>query len=648
MLFLRLCCRSSWVLVGLLGAACAQNFDRDGDRLVPRLLGIREDTAAVGKPVHFVGKDFIQPSEGWVDVHWRGNYIPDEGAPQAVDLTVPLLAASSTELVWPHFGLDRIPLHPTCERGGVCSPGTFEGEVFAVNRPYGDKPIKQPSSTNLKLQDNERFKVDRSIVVTEFRPFDDEEDWIADCSLPAKDAIGGLSYVFGIETVGFEADEIEYFIAGGGLQQGSRLSQEDFSLRYEPAAGSTDSHKLLLTLAPVPEFANLGYKMTIVVNARSGDRSYQLAYPFMVRKQVSYFPEGGAQIAEIYPPEPVDGCISGSGVGLQYTYTEAESVTRASTVIDAWAEGWQENYQSAFNQSFGESETRGSASSRTDSTTTTDARTDGGFDSGQEFANLSSGWSLQDASNFSLGTGGSNSAVSALSNALGRDAGFDKVNELAKIMQSAKQEVSQNQGVITSENTSTGAGRMGQIQQNGGAGASAAAGQNWAEMTSNSVGGADTTSQHRNRSENYANTFAESESVGRNFTDIASTAFTYSSSRLNSESYSVPIPGGFYGRKYRQQTRYVVRAALVLHDLCGNRSLLNTIAMDRYDWQPEIAVAPMTSSCTVPSCLPAAQCLIGPCDGNYGTSAEQRRSRNPLCERIQSSLQQSDLIRSPQ
>ena len=616
-------------------AGCA-NSKNASDIATPTVTQIRQPAAAVGTRVQFVGTDFIDPSEGWVDILWQGQFIRDDGGSEDVDLVVPLFATTPNEVVWENFGLNRIPFGE-CAKGGRCSTGIFKGTVSAVNRSF--EGGKSARSSGLDVGNtNKPFTVAPSLVVREFRPFDEEKRWIANCALPATDTIGGLSYVLGVEAVGFDFNAVDYFIAGGGVEQDGQIRKDDVTISYQSSSAAGRRHQILLRLAPVPDMLPFGYKTTVLINAHSGNNTYQLSYPFMVRKQVTWFPEG-RKVAEILPPERVGGCINGGLSGVSVTYTDAESVTKQVSTSSTTATNWQDVYSTAYSQAFSDSLSSGRSEAVSDGTTTTDARTDSGFNSGQEFSNISSGWSLVDSLGNSRNSNAGSSVMSEISNLLRNESGM-KPNDLFTAIQHAQQDTSQDQGFVSGQDTGTSGGRVVNVGSNGAAGAGLSSGEAWSEMTGTAVSNAVTTGQHLARTSSYSDSLSQSEATSRGFAEAQSTGLSFSSSVLTSDSRTWNIPGGMYGQKFRQATRYVTAVSIVMHDLCGNRAKANSVFIDSWEWSADISwdQVPPGGRCDVLDCMPPAECLMkglpgnGSCDGKYPPADKQ--PKNATCQAI--------------
>jgi len=113
-------------------------------------------------------------------------------------------------------------------------------------------------------------------------------------------------------------------------------------------------------------------------------------------------------------------------------------------------------------------------------------------------------------------------------------------------------------------------------------------------------------------SESVALTEQNEESITNAITQTVTTSTTQTT-LLGFNGYLLPNQ---YGVFYRQTTRLIRRAQVIAMDLCGNETVVGEFVMNDFTWAPDLA---MGAECPPfpPSALPAADCLISPCDGAY-------------------------------
>ncbi|MEE2644403.1 MAG: hypothetical protein VYD19_05670, partial [Myxococcota bacterium] len=87
-----------------------------------------------------------------------------------------------------------------------------------------------------------------------------------------------------------------------------------------------------------------------------------------------------------------------------------------------------------------------------------------------------------------------------------------------------------------------------------------------------------------------------------------------SSSSSSTQSYTGFIPQGRFGIFYRQTTRWVRRAEVRSYDLCGVAQHVGELQFNEYTWAPDLAIGDSCDELPPPAKLPAAACLIPPCN----------------------------------
>lgn len=347
---------------------------------------------------------------------------------------------------------------------------------------------------------------------------------------------------------------------------------------------------------------------------------------------------GESELAEVYEPVPVTGCIPGS-VGNNVQYSESSSETRQNSVSINVSNSWSDSMSSSLSETNSEginvSETQGTVSSSSISTSETqsDSYSVGNTNSNSSNIayNSSDGetwsWNIVDSStqgNSSTDTSGSSTGVNG-----SVTTGFSGEGSLPFLAKaSGKVEVSA--GVNASWNNSTsntdsnsntnsrGYTTSGTSQN----GRSFGSTQN--ESRSHSLTGtyvlsssasnviSDSTSLSSGRVWNMSASRSSGQVVTEGNSQSIAETIVNSSSSSTTFSYSGYIPRGRFGTFFRQTTRYVKLSEIIAYDLDGFPSHAGYLMMNTWAWAPELSIG---SSCeeAMQTQLPQSECFIPPC-----------------------------------
>ncbi len=624
----RTSCRFLGALL-LLGGCAAPLPPADGaagNAEAPIIAALSTNQAAVGDEVRLSGSGFPSLNDGWVDVTFSGTFQPDGGGPtEPVDLTIPLQADSSGDLVWQSFGAYRVPFSQTGDQIGV-----FHGTVSAKNRYFDGRSLSTPAGEELPLT----FTVQPSLVVKDFRA--EDTTWVADCAVPAANAINLVPYGMRVAAVGFEPYDFEYFISEGLIVDGN-VAQGVTHIRY-PTEPGENQHATLMQFAPVP--ANVdGYAVGIRVRAEGLDGvTREITYPFTVRRPLQVYFTGPEKIAKIYPPEPVSGCIPGGPSSVEVAYSESHSETRSRSIQHTVNQGWENTYTQQTTAMNGGSTMEGDTSTRSSNVTQTDTRSSGldtnttnsfsATDGRTRVNNIqftqsdsnSYGWSVNDTTSTQLSQESGLNVETGASGTVGGSilvadasatAHLNVANEAKTGFVNGSEQAQGSNGSQMVDKTSSSGATNGQTQAQTEAQARAE-GHHWDLTQSyaeqNGYSDAQTFQQGRSWSEAESQSQAIAATMGTSDTELLSVSTTDSHS-LNTTAH---VWAGQYGVWYRQTTRLVRQADLVAYDLCGNAAKVGTMSLDDWAWAPDLALG---SSCPPPSNLPPAECRISPCSG---------------------------------
>lgn len=313
---------------------------------VPSIAAISTTAAAVGDEIVFTGGGFIDHSRGWVEVTFRGSYRHEDGTTEQVNYTVEVEARGDGTVRWPRFGPYRIPFGRAGNELGV-----FEGEVFATNFTYDGREERQPESMSLPS-----FTVLPSLVIREVAAHGD--GWQSDCTFVGTRLVNYVPYRMTVEAVGFEADRFTYTISAGLLDSAGGAVSEPTVIEHEAEWGPTRVDSLgdieAFRFAEVPMGVPV-YRASVAVQAVASDGSTHQQFLMLTVHQPIYVRSvGTTEVAEIYPPSPVSGCIPGGLNGRDVTYSETVSETRTISSQQTYSSNWQTTYTESHEETYGE------------------------------------------------------------------------------------------------------------------------------------------------------------------------------------------------------------------------------------------------------------------------------------------------------
>ena len=371
--------------------------------------------------------------------------------------------------------------------------------------------------------------------------------------------------------------------------------------------------------------------------SESGDLIKNILPVKVVRPlEIKHF--GESELAEVYEPVPVTGCIPGS-VGNNVQYSESSSETRQNSVSVNISNSWSDSLSSSLSETNSEginiSETQGTVSSSSLSTSETqsDSYSIGNTNSNSSNIayNTSDGetwsWNIVDSNtqgNSSTDTSGSSTGVNG-----SVTTGFSGEGSLPFLAKaSGKVEVSagvnaswnnSTSNTDSSSNTNSRGYTTSGTSQNGRSFGSA---QN--ESKSHSLTGtyvlsssasnviSDSTSLSSGRVWNMSASRSSGQVVTEGNSQSIAETIVNSSSSSTTFSYSGYIPRGRFGTFFRQTTRYVKLSEIIAYDLDGFPNHAGYLMMNTWAWAPELSIG---SSCeeAMQTQLPQSECFIPPC-----------------------------------
>lgn len=392
----------------------------------------------------------------------------------------------------------------------------------------------------------------------------------------------------------------------------------------------------LLTSVP-EEYSSYIVKVDVVADDLNGNTA-ETSIPLRVVRPIEVKHYGKQEVAEIYEPIAVTGCIPGS-IGSNIQYTESESETRQKSVSINISKNWSDSFSKNTAQTSSEgisvanTESTVNSSSLSNSETQSESysNTNANSNSSNISFNTSDGeswsWNLNESQTQTQGNSNSSGTNTGVSGSV--TTGFSGEGSLpflakasGKVEVSAGVNHSWNNTNTNSESNSEGTSRgytTGGSSQNGKVYGSA---QN--ESRSFSLSGSYILSSSTSRlvSESSSLTSGRvwnmSESVSRgevvtegNSESISETVVT-TVGNSTTLSYSGYIPRGRFGMFHRQTSRLVKLSEIITYDINGFPSHAGFLMMNTFAWAPELSVGMSCEEARI-SNLPNAQCIIPPC-----------------------------------
>lgn len=311
---------------------CAADVDASGSTatvsqlVAPTFVAPEHLSIGVGDALVLRATNLVAPTEGYVEATFRGAFEPTDGsAPSSVNFTVPLARTSDTTLEWKHFGDGRVPF----VRAGD-TLGAFHGTIFLTNRTFDGRSARQPESSFKTTE----VVVEPSLVVRTFMP--GSRTWTASCTNVPTGVLNDVPYRLSVQALGFDPAAFRYTVSEG-LSVGEQAELTPTVVEHE-ATGARDELGVAepLRFATVPA-AQPRFRASIeVVATDTAGNEHSLFIPFVVHPPIELRYDGNVQVAELYEPTPVSGCIPGGINGRDVTYSETHSETRTRTLSVAW------------------------------------------------------------------------------------------------------------------------------------------------------------------------------------------------------------------------------------------------------------------------------------------------------------------------
>lgn len=402
--------------------------------------------------------------------------------------------------------------------------------------------------------------------------------------------------------------------------------------------GLTDTDYLSYTFKNIPSEYSSYISLVKITAYKDNNFVAENVIPVKVVRSLEVKHYGKYELAEVYDPVPVTGCMIGT-LGNRVEYSESTSETRQNSVSinisktwsDAFSQGSDltsaeginisdtvnSNISAGFSENENVSETQTNSNNVNNDSSLTFNTNDGETWSWSRNQSETTGNTTTQGSGSTTGISGSTTVGVS---------GEGSLPLLAKA--SGKVEVtaggSLNWNTTSSEannnSNTTGTGYVSTNSSNSGRSFSSSQSVSKGESLSGTYAFGSTSSYNTTEGESQTSgrvwNMSESISSGRVVTvnDSESINETYVSSNTSSTTFSYGgyIPRGKAGVFYRQTSRYTKLSEIITYDLNGVASSAGYISMNSWVWAPELA---LSDSCeNLPqSNFGNATCYIPPC-----------------------------------
>lgn len=617
-------------LVALLALGCAQSVEQEATL---RVDDISATNLVVGETVDFYGHGFLQGADGTTRLRFAGRFTSADGSVDDVRFAISPThvghiedgdgddPTTNTQIVtWTRFGPFANPFT------GTPTYGTFQGSITPeVTDAEGTITTGQPLELELKVAPH--------LVLEAFEPID------ATCGAPAMRALPGVPYELGVRAVGIKATRFVYQVSNVNGQRDVVTFEHDFG-RGNPVATDLLGRDEPLVFNPIGP-ALQSYLSPIRVIAYDDDgNSVETALPMSIHRPMEVVYGGEYELAQLYEPVPVSGCTPGA-IGTVVEYAESETETRQQSVAVTVSNKWLRQEGRSMSQSThegiasGESRSRSIGGAEWEGETTErgfgvtysqDETTRIGYASsnGEEWSwNMSEGETDEDyrsRMNELFGEGSLSTTVGA--------SGSGSVPGFAKVTGSVEATVGVTAGARTrgtsgnrnARTNSRGWGMSGSSNESRSFGSTTSEGRsesltgNFALSNSRQRSYNDTETRDMSRTWDVSTGHVDDQSVTVGTSEAEESTWTNSESVTVGQSLSGVIPNGRAGQFYRQTSRWVRRAEVRAYDMCGLATHLGELQFNEWTWAADLAVGDECSGTPIPSQLPKARCVIGPCD----------------------------------
>ncbi len=449
------------------------------------------------------------------------------------------------------------------------------------------------------------------------------------CNALSGNIIEKLSNTIKISVVGIRATKYTYYIS-------SLNNVESFIHEYDYPTNIDGLSNIIMKKVPDNLSSYIG-SIRVVAEDNIGN-FVESSIPVRVVRPMEVKHYGKYELAEVYEPTPVSGCIIGS-VGNNVRYSESTSETRQNSLNIVISKSWSDSNSKNINASeteglsIGETQSVVNASSLSLSETNSENQSYSTSYSNSDNTNFSSSdgenwsWSLNESNTqgTSSSNGNSNTIGGNASTSVGVT-GEGSLPFLAKASGSVETTIGVNASNTSSEvNAESNSKTNGRVYTTSGVinktatFGTAQSTTNSSSLTgsyavsssnSNSIsqGNIDSSTRVWNMSNSVSSgkviTIGDSESISKTIVESSSSSTTF--------SYSGFIPRGRSGLFYRQTSRWTKLSEIISYDLNGFPYHAGYITMNTWSWAPELAMGESCKEVPQPKMEPAT-CYIPPC-----------------------------------
>jgi hypothetical protein len=583
-------------------------------------------TAVIGQSLSYQLEDFPLESDAYPRLLFQGVFTTASGTAVNVETILPaqydLRGTDDLPETWlrlPRLGAFLNPFTQTADHG------TFQGTITPL----------------LEMQDGQMINGNQSPYTLEIAPslsFLKLEPTHANCGIPALRILPSMPYRLQVQASGIEAIRFEYSISEINGKDG--LFPTIIHTYNTPTQIDQIGEQEPLVFNAIPDDVQMAVVSIRVKAFNQNGQFVENAIPMTVHRPMELQYDGNTQLAQVFDPVPVTGCMFG-GIGTEVSYSETVSETKQQSVSVTISNQWNQAQTNGSFQSFSSGirlgESSSSSSSRSDSIE----------------REVSQGWGLsyeQSQSNsvsFASSTGAnwtSNTAQGQSESSFQENFQNTFGSEATNITVDNSWEISipliGSAGVKDKKSTNVVEGHSNGVTNGSSSGSSSSKNYEVSSSTGNgsSFGSVTTQGQRTSVSGAYALasleevtqserngqsidktwdlekgvSFSDSQSEGgrESMTKSMENSKTYTESR----SISGSIPKGRVGIFYRQTSRWVKEAELVTYDLCGKSKYMGSLYFNEWQWAPELALGTECDLNPPKSKFTSATCYIEPCE----------------------------------
>jgi len=620
-----------WIMAGLVAgcllAGCPPATPDSG----PVVRDLSTTSVVLGETIFFYGNNFRRGGdEGVTRLTFNGVYAGDDGSSTDAQFSFePLFDGKAKRgsdeyevLRWSRFGPFRIPF-----AADLRVPGLFRGEIIATNVLVDGTQNSTSEPATFEL------RVEPSVAIEELQPI------IADCGSPALRGLAGMAYRMQVRAIGLTPTNFSYTINEINGQSGPTTIGH---AAYGPTDVLGELEPFVLNRVP-DDVASYVTDIRVVATSEDG-RVVETALPFTVHRPLEFYYDGTLGVAQYYEPVPVSGCMPGT-VGNRVVYSESTTEALQRSVTIAVSRNWSTEHgvsnSSNWSEGYGE-EVSNSTSVGQDVSLSETSGTEETYGVSYDHASSNEvGYETSSGENwnYNMTEGTTNATEQARLEQMSTDVnlsdtlsinGSVSIPGVADVGGENSVTAGVARGTMSNETNTT---RTEQRQDRGySVGGEQSETESFGSTTTDSsgtsVGGSYALSSTNSSSRSIEDTQARSQSHtmelggATDISTVSSEGMTESEERtwvVSSEhttltEYSGFIPVDRFGVFYRQTLRLVRTGYLRSYDLCGRSEVQGKMNFNEWTWAPALAIGESCTPSLPKSDLPAAQCLIPPCD----------------------------------